>query len=154
AKPSSKRGSRRSAAAKPPTVAGVRISSPERVVFPEAGITKADLAAYYGKVAEAMMPHLLGRPLSVVRCPEGRSKACFFQKHTARTCGEPVTSIPVPEKDGTAEYLAVDSEAGLIGLIQFGVLEIHPWGSTERDLDKPDLLTIDLDPGPDVPWDR
>lgn len=140
--------------ASPPTVAGVRISSPERVIFPEAGLTKADLAGYYAKVAEAMMPHLLGRPLSVVRCPEGRSKACFFQKHAAQTFRDPVTSIPVPEKDGTAEYLAVDSDAGLIGLIQFGVLEIHPWGSTERDLDKPDLLTIDLDPGPDVPWDR
>lgn len=129
------------------TVAGVTISSPDRVVFPDAGITKADLARYYEAVGEAMLPYLVRRPLSTVRCPQGRQQKCFFQKNIRDTFSDPVRSITVPEKEGTAEYIAVDSVKGLVTLVQFGVIEIHPWGSCDGDLERPDTLTFDLDPG-------
>lgn len=128
-------------------VAGVTISSPDRVVFPDAGLTKADLARYYEAVGAHMLPYLQDRPLSTVRCPQGRQKKCFFQKNVGDTFSDPVRSITVPEKDGTAEYIAVDSVEGLVTLVQFGVIEIHPWGSREVDLQRPDMLTFDLDPG-------
>lgn len=131
-------------------VAGVRLSHPDRVLFPEQGITKADIARYYESVADRIMPFLVGRPLSTVRCPQGRSGQCFFQKHLRETFGPPVTSIRVQEDGGPADYIAIDSLQGLIALVQFGVLEIHPWGSTDADLDRPDMLTFDLDPGDEV----
>lgn len=129
------------------SVAGVTISSPDRVIFPDAGLTKADLARYYAAVGESMLPYLAGRPLSTVRCPQGRQQKCFFQKNIRDTFSDPVRSITVPEKDGTAEYIAVDSVEGLVTLVQFGVIEIHPWGSHDGDLERPDTLTFDLDPG-------
>lgn len=128
-------------------VAGVTISNPDRVVFPDAGITKADLARYYEGVAESMLPFLINRPLSTVRCPQGRQQKCFFQKNVADSFTDPVRSITVPEKNGTAEYIAVDSVEGLVTLVQFGVIEIHPWGSRKGRLETPDTLTFDLDPG-------
>jgi bifunctional non-homologous end joining protein LigD len=133
-------------------VLGVRVSSPDRLVFPDAEVTKGDLAAYFGAVVDHLLPHLEGRPLSVVRCPQGRAKACFFQKHFGETFDDPVRPIRVPEKAGHADYLSVDSPDGVITLVQFGVIEIHPWGARAPKLDKPDLLTFDLDPGPDVAW--
>lgn len=149
---------RRAEAAAPPAslktgeiaIAGVRLSHPDRVLFPEQGITKADIARYYESVADRIMPFLLRRPLSTVRCPQGRAGQCFFQKHLRETFGPPVTSIRVQEDGGLADYIAIDSLQGLIALVQFGVLEIHPWGSTDADLDRPDMLTFDLDPGDEV----
>lgn len=135
------------------TVAGVRLSNPNRVLYPEQGITKADIARYYKSVADRIMPFLVHRPLSTVRCPQGRSGQCFFQKHLRETFGPPVTSIRVQESDGPADYIAIDSLQGLISLVQFGVLEIHPWGSTDADLERPDMLTFDLDPGDEVDVD-
>ncbi|MDX2114847.1 MAG: DNA ligase D [Planctomycetota bacterium] len=135
-------------------VAGIRISHPERVLYPETGVTKLELARYYEMVGERMLPFVAGRPLSTVRCPAGRGGQCFFQKHVRETFGEPVTSIRVEEEDGPADYIAIDSAQGLVALVQFGVLEIHPWGSSGRDLERPDQITIDLDPAPDVPFAR
>lgn len=131
-------------------VAGVRLSSPDRVLYPEQGITKADIARYYESIADRIMPFLVHRPLSTVRCPQGRTGQCFFQKHLRETFGPPVTSIRVNESDGPADYIAIKSLQGLITLVQFGVLEIHPWGSTDADLNRPDMLTFDLDPGDEV----
>lgn len=136
-----------------PTVAGVRISSPGRVLFPDAGVTKLELAEYYHAVADRLLPFISGRPLSTVRCPQGRSGKCFFQKHLGTTFSEPVRAIRVKEKSGPADYIAIDSVEGLITLVQFGVIEIHPWGAHEDDLDAPDLLTFDLDPGEGVGWE-
>ncbi|MEQ9097431.1 MAG: DNA ligase D [Phycisphaerales bacterium] len=137
-----------------PTVEGVRISSPDRVVFPDAGITKLELAEYYAAVGERMLPFVKDRPLSTVRCPQGRQKKCFYQKHHTDTFADPVRSIRVNEKDGKADYLAVDSVAGLVALAQYGVIEVHPWGSKKGTLDKPDQITIDLDPGGGVSWEE
>ncbi len=134
-------------------VMGVRISSPQRPVFPDAGVTKLGLARYYELVADRIMPFIEHRPLSTVRCPNGRDGQCFFQKHMGTTFSEPVHAIEAQEKSGTAMYIGVDSAQSLITLIQFGVIEIHPWGAREGKLDAPDQLTFDLDPGEGVAWD-
>ncbi len=131
----------------PPVLSGVTITSPTRVVFPDNGLTKLDLARYYDAVAERMLPYIQNRPLSTLRCPEGRKGSCFFQKHTAATFHEPVKSVRIEESSGLADYITIDSRAGLVALIQYGVIEIHPWGSRNDLPDRPDMITIDLDPG-------
>ena len=153
-KPSPARGTRRTRTPSDDeaSVAGVRISSPERVLFPDAGVTKLELAQYYESVADRMLPYIANRPLSTVRCPQGRAQKCFFQKHLGGTFSKPVRAIRVKEKAGSADYIAVDSVEGLVTLAQFGVIEIHPWGSREGALETPDQLTFDLDPGEGVAW--
>jgi bifunctional non-homologous end joining protein LigD len=135
-------------------VAGVRITHPERVLFPELGATKLDLALYYESAAERLLPHLAGRPLSILRCPEGTAAACFYQKHLTAGFGSAVRGIPVREKEGKRDYLGVDDLQGLIQLVQHGAIELHPWGSRADKIDLPDRLVLDLDPAPDVPWKR
>lgn len=155
AKPSSNARSGRARAEKDDaSVAGVRLSSPDRVLYPDQNVTKLDLARYYERVAEWILPHITGRPLSTVRCPQGRTGQCFFQKHIRETFTEPVRAIRIEEESGSeAEYIAVDSVEGLITLVQFGVLEIHPWGSMQDDPDTPGLITFDLDPGEGVAFE-
>lgn len=131
-------------------VAGVTITNPDRVLYPEAGITKLQLARYYEAVGEWILPYVVDRPLSTVRCPTGRSGQCFFQKHVGETLQAPVKALPVREKEGKADYIGIDSLEGLITLIQFGVLEIHPWGAAQKDIERPDMLVFDLDPGEGV----
>lgn len=132
--------------------AGVRLSNPNRVLYPEQGLTKRDLASYYVQVADWILPHLVHRPLTLVRCPQGHRKQCFYQKHLAETLPESVRGINVAEQKGTELYVAVDDLPGLIGLVQMSVLEIHPWGSQEDKLEYPDRMVFDLDPGPEVAW--
>jgi bifunctional non-homologous end joining protein LigD len=132
--------------------AGVRFTHPDRIVFPDVKITKRDLAAYYTEVAPFLLPHLEDRPLSLVRCPDGVGKACFYQKHLGESMPEAVRGIPIKEKGGTATSIVIDDLAGLISLVQMGVLEIHPWGSREDRLDRPDRLIFDLDPAEDLTW--
>jgi len=131
-------------------VAGVRLSNPNKVLYPDQNLSKIEVATYYERAAAWILPHLAGRPLSLVRCPEGRSRKCFYQKHVTRGVPEPIRSIAVEEKSGREDYVAVDDVEGLVSLVQLGVLEIHPWGSREDRLDRPDRMVIDLDPGPDV----
>ena len=133
-------------------VAGVTLTNPQRVQYPESGITKLELARYYEAVAEWILPHVARRPLSLVRCPAGREKHCFYQKHLGEKTPAGVHGVPIREKNGVEEYVAVENLKGLVGLVQLGVLEIHPWGSREGDVEHPDRLIIDLDPGPDVEW--
>ncbi|MEX2673124.1 MAG: DNA ligase D [Phycisphaeraceae bacterium] len=136
-------------------VAGVSLSNADRVLYPEQGATKADLAAYYQAVAEPLLRYTADRPLSVVRCPRGRSAKCFYQKHVSEGLPEPVRQIDVAEAGEKAEpYLAINDLPGLIALVQIGVLEIHPWSSRSDRLDRPDRLVFDLDPGPDVSWEQ
>jgi bifunctional non-homologous end joining protein LigD len=94
----------------------------------------------------------VNRPLSIVRCPEGREKECFFQKHMTDGMPKPLRGIEVEESSGKRLYLAVDDVAGLVSLAQVGALEIHPWGAREDRLDRPDRLILDLDPGAGVDW--
>jgi len=125
----------------------VKVSSRDRVIFPEGGVTKGELADYYAQVSGIMLPWVGNRPVSLVRCPQGRGKQCFFQKHDAGSFGEWVHHVPVLEKDGHSEnYLYVDDVDGLIACVQMGTIEFHGWGSRIDPLEKPDRLVIDLDP--------
>ena len=131
---------------------GVRLTSPGRVLFPEQGLTKLDLARFYDQIQDWVLPHLIRRPLSLVRCPQGRDDECFFQKHPRRAIPDSVPRIDVPEKKGSAEYVYVESAADLVALVQSGALEIHPWGSRIDDLERPDSLVFDLDPDEGMVW--
>ncbi|MEX2529599.1 MAG: DNA ligase D [Gemmatimonadota bacterium] len=133
-------------------IAGVALSNPDRVLYPEQGVTKRDLARYYETVEEWILPHLEDRPLSLVRCPGGRGEKCFYQKHLTEGLPEPVRGIEVGDEDEPSLYVAVDDLPGLVTLVQFGVMELHPWGSREDRLDRPDRIVFDLDPGEGVQW--
>lgn len=128
---------------------GVRLTSPDRVVYPGQGITKSQLVAYYEDVADAMLPHIKDRPLSLVRCPQGRTKHCFFQRHDTGGFPEQLRSKTITEKDGDGQnYFCVDDLAGLIAGTQMNVLEWHIWGSHFDTLEQPDRLVFDIDPDP------
>lgn len=133
-------------------VAGVRLSSPDRVLYPEQGVTKLALAQYYEDIAEWILPHLANRPLSLVRCPQGREKQCFFQKHPDEALAKDTARVEIEESDGPAPYLYARTLADIVSLVQAGVLELHVWGSRVDDVERPDILVFDLDPAPDVPW--
>ncbi|HEY0621705.1 DNA ligase D [Sphingomonas sp.] len=125
----------------------VKISSRDRVIFPDAKITKGDLADYYAVVAPILLPWLAGRPISLVRCPQGRAKHCFFQKHDAGSFGAHVHHVDIKEKDGSVEpYLYVSDVAGVLACVQMGTIEFHGWGSRVADVEKPDRVVFDLDP--------
>ena len=130
------------------------ITHPDKVLDAQSGMTKRDLAEYYLAVADHLLPHIADRPLSLVRCPEGTGKQCFFQKHVGPGLPEGVGSIPVPnKKTGKKEdFVTLNTEQGLVGLAQIGVLEIHPWGSKNGSLDKPDRIVFDLDPDERIDW--
>lgn len=132
--------------------AGVRLTSPTKVLYPDQGITKLELASYYLAVADWMLPHVKNRPLVLVRCPEGRHKECFYQKHPPAGTPDTLRQIKVREKTTTEPYVVVDDRAGLISLAQIGSLEIHAWGAKEDNLERPDRLVFDLDPDPAVAW--
>ncbi|MDQ4087317.1 MAG: DNA ligase D [Pseudomonadota bacterium] len=126
---------------------GIKISNPERMIYPEANITKAELAEYYRTVAPMMLQWTANRPLTLIRCPQGRAKKCFFQKHDAGTFGDLVHRIPIEEKKGEIEdYLYVTDRPGLITLVQMGVVEFHGWGSPIEAVEQPDRLVFDIDP--------
>ena len=141
-----------------PAPAGFKLTHPDKILYPGQGITKRDLAAYYQSVSDWILPHVVGRALSLVRCPEGQGKTCFYQKHDHDGTPDVLRRVRIPEGTGTGKgvgtYLSVDGLPGLLALAQMGVLEIHPWGSRVDRLEKPDRMTIDLDPAPDVPWSR
>lgn len=130
-------------------MAGIRLTHPERLLWEESGITKQGLAEFYADIADWILPHVVGRPLSLLRCPSGVSEQCFFAKHPWQGLSEAIRRVDVGANE---PMLAIDDLAGLIGLAQAGVVEIHPWGSTVDHLEHPDLLIFDLDPGEDVTW--
>jgi len=126
---------------------GVTISSPERVVYPELGLTKKDLADYYAAVEPLIMADAANRPMTLIRCPGGRAGECFFQKHDKGTFGEHVLQLPIEEKDGHFEdYLYFDDIRGLLACVQMGTMEFHGWGSRADKVEYPDRLVFDLDP--------
>jgi bifunctional non-homologous end joining protein LigD len=137
-----------------PALRSVRLTHPERVLFPEIDVTKADLALYYAQVARRMLPHVAQRPLMLVRCPEGQGKPCFHQKHPTPGMSRAIKRIEIPEKKGTFETMYVEDAEGLVQLVQNGALEIHTWGSRIDDVERADQLTFDLDPDEGLPWTR
>jgi bifunctional non-homologous end joining protein LigD len=136
-------------------VAGVVLTNPNRVFWPEIGFTKLDLVRFYEQAADRILPHVADRPLSLVRCPNGYTGECFYQKHV-ENFPSAVLTVEIQEGDGgaTVHYPWIDSLSGLVGLAQMGVLEIHPWGARRDNPDKPDRLVFDLDPDPALPWSQ
>ena len=129
---------------------GIRLTHPEKILWEEAGITKQGLADFYADIADWILPHVAGRPLSLLRCPSGTAAKCFFAKHPWQGLDKSVRRVNTGDKE---PMLAIDDVTGLISLVQAGVVEIHPWGSTIEHLEQPDRLVFDLDPGENVPWE-
>jgi bifunctional non-homologous end joining protein LigD len=121
-------------------------------MFADAAYTKQDVADYYQAVARWLLPEVAGRPLSLLRCPDGSRGDCFFQKHHADSLGRHVKAVDIKQKSGTAQYLWIDSVEGLLELVQMNTLELHPWGARVDDPEQPDRLVFDLDPGPGIDW--
>ncbi|WP_342641809.1 DNA ligase D [Rhodoligotrophos ferricapiens] len=130
----------------------VSLTHPDRLYWPDAGVTKEGLADYYAQVWTFIAPFLVGRPLALLRCPGGISEACFFQKHAWKGLNRNIVLFKDPKDKDEEPMLSIDSFDGLMGLVQGGVLEIHPWGSTIADLERPDMIILDLDPGENVGW--
>jgi len=130
-----------------PATDDVKISNPDRVIFPDAKVTKGQLAQYYRAIGAQMAVWTANRPISLVRCPQGRARKCFFQKHDSGTFGPHVHHVPIREKDGHKEdYLYVEDSAGVLACVQMGTIEFHGWGSKVADVEKPDRIIFDLDP--------
>jgi len=136
------------------TVEGMRLTHPDKLLFTNPDLTKRDLAQYYVTVADWLLPHVQRRPMTMVRCPDGSVGKCFFQRHIGQGAPAAVEKIAVPEGEGSADYMMVNDVAGLVATVQMGVLELHTWGSREGKLTRPDRVTFDLDPAPDVPWSK
>ncbi|AHG65096.1 DNA ligase D [Advenella mimigardefordensis] len=131
----------------------VHISSPDRLVYPELGVSKQDVADYYERVMDWLLPGLIGRPLAVLRCPDGTQNACFFQKH--HTAGMDVSTVNLQEEQGGRQnYLMVRDKTDVMQLVQFNALEFHPWGAQADSPDHCDRLVFDLDPSAEVPWNK
>ena len=135
-------------------ISGVRFSNPEKVLYPGQGVTKRDLAVYYSRIADWILPHLANRPLTLVRCPEGQAKQCFYQKHVNEHFPASVYRVDVEESGKTQPYGAVDSLDGLLSLVQMGVLELHVWGSHRDRIEQPDYVVFDFDPDEGLAWER
>jgi bifunctional non-homologous end joining protein LigD len=133
-------------------IAGVPVTHPDRVVFPDQGVTKRQLIEYYLAVADRMLPYIEDRPLALVRCPQGSGKKCFFQKHASPGWPDLFGKIRIREKYGSDEYLYIEDVRGLMGAAQMGVLELHIWGSRVDDVEKPDRMVFDLDPDEGLPF--
>ncbi|WP_167737676.1 non-homologous end-joining DNA ligase [Sphingomonas parva] len=125
-------------------VEGVRLSNPDKILYPEQGITKSDLADYYVAVADRILPHVALRPITMVRCPTGQGKKCFYQRHAGSGVPEQLGEVTVPGFD--EPYLYVRDLPGLIAMVQMGVLEMHPWAVTVAHPDRADRIIFDLDP--------
>ena len=133
---------------------GVRLTHPERVLYPGEALTKLDLARYYQAAAKWVVPHLAHRPLTLVRCPGGQGKPCFYQKHLGKGAPEAIGHIDITEDDETVAYPVIEDLAGLIGLVQMNVIELHPSGAGVDKLETPDRITFDLDPDEGLAWPR
>lgn len=137
-----------------PASTSVKLTNLDRVLYPDIGLTKLGLATYYAQVAGWILPHVIGRPLSLVRCPEGQGGQCFFQKHPGKGTPEALERIKIREKDGIEDYVMIQNLDGLLSIVQMSVLEIHLWGSRGDRLEQPDRLIFDLDPDENLPWPR
>lgn len=140
-----------------PAVAGVGISHPDRVVFPAIGVTKLDLARYYASIADWILPHLIDRPLTLVRCPGGiptdsGTSGCFFMKHSRLWAPPALRRVRIREQTKVGDYLIADSLPAFVALVQMGVFEIYTWNSRFTRLEQRDRLVIDIDPGERISW--
>ncbi len=132
----------------------VRLTNPDKVLYPDEGITKAQIAGYYASVADWILPHVVDRPLTLVRCPQGYQGKCFYQKHADKGLPEVLGRVTIAEKRQKIQYPVVEDLEGLLSLVQMNTLEIHAWGARSDNVEKPDRLIFDLDPDPSVTWKR
>jgi bifunctional non-homologous end joining protein LigD len=133
------------------TIAGIRITHPERVAFPRLGLTKLDVIRYYDSVAEWMLPHLRSRPLTLVQCAPDADH-CRYLRHSGERAPEQVRVVKIQEQTKIGDYMAVDDLRGLIALAQRNIIEFHTWNASLDHLEHPNRVVLDLDPGPEVPW--
>jgi len=135
-----------------PIVAGIRISHPSRLIYPDLGFSKLDLVRYYEAIADWIVPHVRGRPLTLVHCPTGIAGRCLYLKHAKAWGPSALRRVRIQEKTKVGEYLVADSLSAVVALAQMGVVEIHTWNSDIADVDRPNRIVWDLDPGPLVSW--
>ena len=135
-------------------VHGIKITHPSRIVYPALNFTKLDLARYYDGVGELIVPHLARRPLTLVRCPDGVEKECFYQRHLAMGASPGEVKAVKRERSSKGYYIYIDSHSALITLIQNGAVELHTWGARVPDVQHPDRITLDLDPDEGLPWSQ
>ena len=136
-----------------PVFDGITLTSPDKVLYPEVGVTKLDLASYYQTIAPYILPYVVSRPISLVRCPEGIEGERFFQRHAMKGMSDAIKQIPISGGESKKPYLFLDGEAGLFGLVQISTVEIHDWGVSLDHLYEPDRLVFDLDPDEDLDVD-
>jgi bifunctional non-homologous end joining protein LigD len=136
----------------PASTAGITLSHPDKVLYPDTGTTKRDLADYYNQVKEWMLPHVIDRPLALVRCPNGLATKCFFQRNWTQTLSAAIDKVDVGGGKKDEVHMTIHDLSGVMAMVQMGVLEIHTWGCSADDIEHPDQLIFDLDPGPDVSW--
>jgi bifunctional non-homologous end joining protein LigD len=135
-----------------PTVAGIPISHPERLIYPDLNIRKLDLARFYEAIADWIVPHVRGRPLTLVHCPNGMLGECRYMRHNKAWGPAALRRVRIREKTKVGEYLVAEDIAGVVALIQMGMIEIHTWNATADDIERPNRIIWDLDPGPEVTW--
>lgn len=135
------------------SIASSSLTNPNKIFYPEDSITKQEIANYYENISEWIVPHIVNRPLTLLRCPDGYKK-CFFQKHLDQGAPSTLHSVVIKEKTRRSTGIYLNDSSSLMALAQLGVLEIHPWGSTLAQLEYPDRIIFDLDPSPDVSWKK
>ena len=143
-----------SAKAEKPQARKVKLTHPDRIYWPDAGVTKQGLADYYAEVWPKISPFIVDRPLALVRAPEGIEGQMFFQKHGWRGMNKALDLMDDPHDKTEEKNIVIHDLDGLMALVQSGALEIHPWGAAAQSLEKPDIIIMDLDPGEGVPWSR
>jgi bifunctional non-homologous end joining protein LigD len=135
-------------------VAGIEITHPGRMLYPEAKVTKLDVARYYEAIAPRMLPYIRRRPISVVRCPDGPGGTCFFQKHATARAIPGIDTTLITESGGRRPYIVANTVEALVGLAQMNALELHAWGAMAGAIERPDTLILDLDPDPALEWSK
>jgi bifunctional non-homologous end joining protein LigD len=135
-----------------PSVRDVSITHPDRVMYEEPRLTKLDVARYYDEIAPAMMPHVEGRPLTLVRCGEGVRRGCIYMKHSKVWSLPALTRVKIREKTKIGDYLVIESPRAIVSLAQMDVLEIHTWNARKDKIEYPDRIVLDFDPGELVEW--
>jgi bifunctional non-homologous end joining protein LigD len=135
-----------------PLVAGVGISNADRVIYRDLAITKLDLAKFYERIADWIVPHMKGRPLTLVRCPDGADGECFFMKHSKVWAPPALRRVKIQEKTKIGEYLIADTADAIVSLVQMNVLEFHTWNTRYERVELPDRIVFDIDPGSKVTW--
>jgi len=135
-----------------PRVAGIRITHPDRLIYPDQAITKLQLARYFDDIAEWIVPHVRGRPLTLVHCPAGLAAPCIYLKHAKQWGPNALRRVQIQEKTKVGEYLVADTVEAVVSLAQMGIVEIHTWNAFDDNVDRPNRIVWDLDPGPRVRW--